>query len=149
MQQTKKFRNKTIYYKKQMDTKFIGKQEKFTVREKFETDGRIFMENSTISGRLAEQRRPVEGGKGFQHRKIVAVSEDDKLYAIPVKYVKPFNEFEEKMKGDLTDLKGQVTSLIEKGETEGKKVLDKTYLGFTGKQIAIGALILLLLLKIK
>ena len=56
---------------------------------------------------------------------------------------------EENVKVELKDLTDQVGKLVEKGETEGKKVLEKKYLGFTGKQIAIGALILLLLLKIK
>jgi hypothetical protein len=132
-----------------MDTKVIGKMAEYKVITKYESEGRIFMEGSIVDGALAEQRRPAVGGKGFQHRKVIAVKEGEKAYAIPVAYVIPASKFEENVKGELKDLTDQVGKLVEKGETEGKKVLEKKYLGFTGKQIAIGALILLLLLKIK
>tara|TARA_R110002020_G_scaffold44348_2_gene127982 strand:- start:374 stop:772 length:399 start_codon:yes stop_codon:yes gene_type:complete len=132
-----------------METRLIGKEDKFKVAKQYETEGKIFMAGGVVKGTLAEQRRPVEGGKGFQYRKGVVVNEDEKDFFIPLNFLDKYSEIEETLQKEVKDLQNQLSTVIEKAEQEGLQVMDKKYFGFTGKQLAVGALVLLLVLKIK
>ena len=106
------------------------------------------MEKSVINGVVTVEKRVTPSGKK-QMRKIVVFADDDgKTYAIPVQYLSPVSEYEEKLTSEVENLKEEIKNLAEEGKEEVKTVLDKKYFGLSGKEIAIGLLFVLIISKI-
>jgi hypothetical protein len=121
----------------------------YRLKSTFEANGRIFMESSTVNGVVTVEERLAPNGQK-QQRKILVVAENGgKTYHIPIQYLSPVTEFEERLTSEVESLKDELKSASEKGTEKVKEVLDKKYFGLSGKEIAIGFLVVLLIVKMK
>lgn len=115
---------------------------------------RIFKENSTVMGTV--WREATSDGRT---RNIVMVKEPEQgRFLINTKNVKPTTKaIVEALKAgeEIKRLEDKVDSLLDEAKSEantvldeGKGVLDKKYLGFTGKQILAATLGVIVLIKV-
>ena len=134
-----------------METKIIGELKKYKIGKQYETQEKIFLKGGVVVGKLAEQREKGHSDSGmsaYRYRKVIIVKEDDEMYAIPVQYLSPIEELESDVNSELDKIKEQLGTLSKEVTTKGEKVLKREYFGFSGKEILIGAVVLIVLLKI-
>lgn len=115
---------------------------------------KIFKKGSTISGTFWE-----EATKDGKSRKVVMVQEPlSGRYLINKSVLEPTTQLEvdaEKTKSELEKLGNKVEDLLLDAKDEAKEILqdpkgalDKEYFGFTGKQVLVATLGVIILIKV-
>lgn len=112
---------------------------------------KTFLKDAVIEGNLWQE---VDQKAGKQ-RNVVMVSDDNGRYLVPVKSLTPTTDSEIESKSKVQELSNRVEELLKIAKEEGTKVidepssfLDKKYAGFTGKQILIGTIGVIILVRL-
>lgn len=115
---------------------------------------RIFKSGSTVKGTLWQ-----ESTRDGKTRKVVLVKEDlNGRYLINKNDLEPTSETKiaiAKSKEEIASLENKVEALLQEAKEEAKEIIDepkgaleKEYFGFTGKQILIATLGVIVLIKV-
>jgi hypothetical protein len=112
---------------------------------------RTFMTGSVVDG--AEW---VEANlKERKQRTVVLVKAEDGRYLVPAKYLVKTTQAEVDAMSELEKLRGNVDELVEEAKKEansltesGSGFLDQRFVGFSGKQILVGAIGVIILIKL-
>jgi hypothetical protein len=115
---------------------------------------KIFKAGSIVNGTFWE-----EAAKGGQTRKVVMVQEElEGRYLIPKNSLEPTTQAEidaKASKAEVSNLTDKVKDLLEDAKDEAKEILedpksalDKKYFGFSGKQIVVATLGVIILIKV-
>lgn len=114
----------------------------------------IFRKGSTVRGTLW-----IETARNGKYRRVVMVQEPNKgRYLINAKDLEPTTDAKvvaDQAKKDVDSLTDRVEELLEKAKDSGKElvktsegILEKKYVGFTGKQILVATIGVIVLIKI-
>lgn len=112
---------------------------------------KTFLKGSTVTGNLWSEMDK----KNNKMRKVVMVQDDNGRYLINKSVLEPTTQSEEDSKSELSKLGDKVEDLLSTAKEEAtdiikdpKSFLDKEYVGFTGKQILVATLGVIVLIKV-
>lgn len=115
---------------------------------------KMFLSGSTVEGNLWQE----VDSKAKKTRKVVMVQDKDGRYLIPVSNLNPTSKAELdaiEAKSKVEKLGDRVEELLIQAKEEAgdiidnpKSFLDKEYIGFTGKQIIVASLGIIILIKL-
>lgn len=112
---------------------------------------KTFLKDSIVEGNLwMEMSR---GNK--KQRRVVMVQDENGRYLIPKKALTPITDSEIQSTSQIKELESKVENILEEVKNEAKSLtsepsdfLEKKYAGFTGKQILVGAIGVIILVKL-
>jgi hypothetical protein len=112
---------------------------------------KTFLKDSVVEGTLWVEADRRHG----KHRKVVMVQDEKGRYLIPKKILTPITQAEIDAQSEIERLGGKVEELLSDAKKEAKSLasessdfLEKKYAGFTGKQILVGAVGVIVLVKL-
>jgi hypothetical protein len=112
---------------------------------------KTFMKDSIVNGNLwmeVDKRKE-------KHRQVVMVQGENGRYLVPKNSLNPTTKAELDAQSEIEKLGGKVEELLADAKKEAKSLtenpsdfLEKKYVGFTGKQILVGAVGVIILVKL-
>ena len=112
---------------------------------------KTFLKGSIVEGNLWAEADKAKG----KHRRVVMVQDENGRYLIPKKSLTPITKSEIEASSEIKKLEDKVESLLQEAKGEAKSLvsensdfLEKKYAGFTGKQILVGAIGVIVLVKL-
>lgn len=112
---------------------------------------KTFIAGSVIQGTLWQEINRAINKK----RHVVMVEDVSGRYLVPAKVLREYSQGEAEMKSQLDKLGGKIEGILSQAKEEATDIVknpsdffEKKYAGFTGKQILIGALGVIILVKI-
>jgi hypothetical protein len=112
---------------------------------------KTFLKDLVVDGNLWLEVNPQKTKK----RKVVMVYSDDGRYLIDKSNLKPTTVYELEAEDKIKTLENQVDELLDKATNEVSEIadnpsdfLDRKYAGFTGKQILVGVVGMIVIVKL-
>jgi hypothetical protein len=112
---------------------------------------KTFLKDSVVKGTLWRELAP----RAMKSRKVVMVQDDDGRYLISAWDLKPTTQAEIDAKKEIDKLGNKVDELMSQAKDEASKLtkktegfMDKKYAGFTGKQILVASVGVIVLIKL-
>lgn len=112
---------------------------------------KTYLKGAVVRGDLWMELDPNKA----KQRRIVMVQDENGRYLIPANNLTPRTEEEIKSRNEIEVLSSKVEELLDKAKDEAKTItresadiLDKKYGGFTGKQILVGIVGILVITKL-
>jgi len=119
--------------------------------EQFKGTKKTFLKDSIIEGNLWEE---VDERAG-KTRKVVMVQDDNGRYLVAKKVLTPKTKEEIEAESEISKLEDKVKELLDQAKEQGKEVIKETkgflesdYMGFTGKQILVASVGVVVLIKL-